>query len=48
MWIDILGESYHYLIRIHPINGIVLTIFILSHIYLNRNWIKVQLLNKKL
>jgi len=33
------------LLRIHPINGIILTIFILSHIYLNRKWIKAQLLN---
>jgi len=31
------------LIRIHQFNGIVLTVFILSHIYLNRNWIRMQL-----
>jgi len=36
------------LIRIHPISGIVLTVFVLFHLYMNRNWIKLQLLNKKL
>lgn len=31
------------LFRIHPISGTVLTILLLLHIYLNRNWIKMQL-----
>jgi len=50
IWIAILSgiRLPLFLIRIHPINGIVLTIFILSHIYLNRNWIRIQLINKKL
>ena len=36
------------LIRIHPFNGVVLTVFIIFHLYMNRNWIKLQLLNKKM
>ena len=35
------------LLRFHPISGTVLTVLILSHIYMNRKWIKVQLLNQK-
>ncbi len=35
------------LIRIHPFNGVILTVFIIFHLYMNRNWIKLQLLNKK-
>ena len=31
------------LIKIHPISGLALTIFILLHMYLNRSWIKMQL-----
>jgi hypothetical protein len=36
------------LLKFHPINGTILTIFILSHIYKNGKWIRAQLLNKKL
>lgn len=35
------------LIRLHPFNGVILTVFVLFHLYMNRNWIKLQLLNKK-
>ncbi len=31
------------LFQLHPISGLALTIFLLLHIYLNRNWIKMQL-----
>jgi cytochrome b subunit of formate dehydrogenase len=50
IWIDILGgfRPPLALLRFHPISGIVLTVFILLHIYLNWKWIKVQLLNQKL
>jgi cytochrome b subunit of formate dehydrogenase len=34
------------LLRFHPINGTVLTIFILSHIYMNRIWIRKQLFHR--
>ena len=49
IWFDILHgfRPPYALLRIHPISGIVLTIFILLHIYMNRKWIKVQLLNRK-
>lgn len=45
IWFDILHgfRPPFALLRIHPISGIVLTIFILIHIYMNRKWIKVQL-----
>ncbi|HUI39582.1 MAG TPA: hypothetical protein VLY86_01485 [Methanothrix sp.] len=35
------------LIKIHPISGLALTTFILLHMYLNRSWIKMQLLRGK-
>jgi len=35
------------LIILHPFNGVVLIVFIIFHLYMNRNWIKLQLLNKK-
>jgi predicted small integral membrane protein len=50
IWFDIIegGRPPVALLRFHPINGLVLTIFILSHMYMNRRWIKAQLLNPKL
>jgi cytochrome b subunit of formate dehydrogenase len=50
IWFDILEgiRPSIALLRFHPISGIVLTVFILSHIYMNRKWIKVQLFNQKL
>jgi cytochrome b subunit of formate dehydrogenase len=50
IWIDMLGglRPPLALLRIHPIGGIVLVVFILLHIYINWKWIKVQLLNQKL
>lgn len=50
IWIDMLGgiRPPLALLRFHPYNGIVLTAFILIHIYMNWRWIKVQLLNQKL
>jgi predicted small integral membrane protein len=50
IWFDIIyGVSPTIaLLRFHPINGTVLMIFILSHIYMNRKWIRVQLLGQKL
>lgn len=50
IWIDILEgiRPSISLIKFHPINGIVLTVFILFHIYMNRRWIRIQLLNQKL
>lgn len=49
IWIDFLEgvRPSISLIRFHPINGIILTVFILMHIYMNRRWIRVQLLNQK-
>jgi cytochrome b subunit of formate dehydrogenase len=49
IWIDFTTgvQTSPDLIRIHPFNGIVLTVFIIFHLYMNRNWIKLQLLNKK-
>ena len=48
IWIDFLTGNRPNLdlIKIHPINGIVLTVFIIFHLYMNRNWIKLQLQNK--
>ncbi len=37
----------HTLTQIHPISGFVLTTLLSLHIYLNRNWIKMQLLRGK-
>lgn len=34
------------LIGFHPINGIVLTILVILHLYMNRRWIKTQLMPK--
>jgi len=34
------------LIGFHPINGVILTIFIALHVYMNRRWIKTQLMPK--
>ena len=50
IWIDILSGARPplVLLRLHPYTGIVLTVFILMHIYLNWRWVKVQLLNQKL
>ena len=50
IWIDILSGARPplVLLRLHPYTGIVLTVFILLHIYLNWRWVKVQLLNQKL
>jgi cytochrome b subunit of formate dehydrogenase len=50
IWIDILTgvRPSLVLLRLHPYNGIVLTVFILTHIYLNWRWVKVQILNQKL
>ncbi len=49
IWIDITRgvQPPFDLIRIHPFNGIVLTVLIIFHMYMNRNWIKLQLLSKK-
>lgn len=50
IWIEILGglRPPLTLLRIHPIIGVILTIFILLHLYMNNKWIKIQLLNQKL
>lgn len=50
IWIDILTgvRPSLVLLRLHPYNSVILTVFILMHIYLNWRWIKVQLLNQKL
>ncbi len=34
--------------KFHPINGTILTIFIILHLYMNRKWISTQLLHKQL
>jgi len=50
IWFDIL-EGFRppiALLRLHPISGIVLTVLILLHIYMNRKWIMVQLHNQKM
>jgi cytochrome b subunit of formate dehydrogenase len=50
IWFDILGglRPPLALLRLHPFTGVILTVFIMLHIYMNRKWIEVQLLNKKL
>jgi cytochrome b subunit of formate dehydrogenase len=50
IWFDILTgvRLPLVLLRLHPYNGVILTVFILIHIYLNWRWIKMQLLNQKL
>lgn len=49
IWIDILSgvRPSLVLLKVHPYNGVVLTAFILMHIYLNWRWVNVQLLSRK-
>jgi predicted small integral membrane protein len=49
IWFDMMNgvRPPLYLLRFHPISGTILTAFILLHIYLNRAWIKMQLINLK-